>query len=134
MQHVAVSILAVAAACGCVFAPPRLSDTGLYSDVQRHTLATGVMTFEPNFVLWSDGAVKRRFILLPEGSQIDTSSADAWVFPVGTRLWKEFERDGRVVETRYLEKMPGGGWSMATYAWADGATDCLLYTSPSPRD
>ncbi|MGN6110673.1 MAG: hypothetical protein ACTHU0_36560 [Kofleriaceae bacterium] len=47
---------------------------------------------------------------------------DQWVFPVGTKLWKEFSRDGIRVETRMIEKKLAddeaiGAWSYATYAW-----------------
>jgi hypothetical protein len=58
--------------------------------------------FEPRWKLWSDGAEKQRWIYLP--APIDNSNADYWRFPVGTRLWKQFTRDGVLVETRYLVK------------------------------
>ena len=47
---------------------------------------------------------KRRWISLPPGSAIDASDPDAWAFPVGTRLWKEFSFGGQRVETRYMER------------------------------
>ena len=49
---------------------------------------------------------------------------DNWSFPVGTKLWKEFTRDGVRVETRLLQRTgPGlGDWAAVAYLWvADGA-------------
>src|SRR5262245_7866666 len=70
-------------------APQRLSETGLFADIGRETLAPGVVAYAPRFQLWSDGAEKRRWLWLPPGTRIDTSDMDSWVFPVGTKLWKE---------------------------------------------
>ncbi len=104
----------------CSGAPTRLSETGLYSDFASRTIAPGVVGFQPRYALWSDGAAKRRWVLLPAGASIDVSNPDAWVFPVGTKLWKEFAVDGRVLETRYLEKS-SAGWRFEAYVWdADG--------------
>ena len=49
------------------------SQTGLYSDIASGTFAADVRPFEPKYVLWSDGATKRRFIRLPACAQIDTT-------------------------------------------------------------
>jgi len=92
-----------------------LSDTGLTLP-GTETLAPGVRPFTPRFKLWSDGATKRRFLYLPPGGRIDTSRIDDWVFPVGTKVWKEFTRDGVRVETRLLEKT-SSGWNFIAYAW-----------------
>lgn len=95
-------------------APPALlSQTGLS--------APGVLAFEPLYPLWSDGTSKRRWIHIPAGRAIDARNPDAWVFPVGTKLWKEFAYDGRV-ETRFNERLPNGQWRFVTYVWrADGS-------------
>src|SRR5690606_21407474 len=71
-----------------------LSETGLYADIATETLAEGVQGFTPRFQLWTDTAEKRRWVYIPEGTQIDTSDIDEWKFPVGFKLWKEFSRDG----------------------------------------
>src|SRR5690606_29357474 len=86
-------------------------------------LASGVEPFEPRFPLWTDGAAKRRWIALPPGTTIDTSDPDRWVFPPGTRLWKEFTRDDVRVETRLLERRPDGSWRVVAYQWKDEQTD-----------
>jgi len=102
--------------------PETLAATGLYSDARTLALADGLLEYSPQYPLWTDGARKRRWIALPPGSVIDASDADAWRFPVGTRLWKEFAFERRV-ETRYMELGRDGRWSYATYAWeADGSS------------
>jgi hypothetical protein len=89
--------------------PERLHDTGLF--------APGVIAFAPRHALWSDGAEKRRWLWLPPGRTIDASQADAWRFPRGTRLWKEFAHGSRV-ETRYMVLGHDGQWRFASYVWA----------------
>src|SRR5688572_2800390 len=74
--------------------PQRLSETGLYADLPGEILRAGVRAYRPEFELWSDGASKRRWLALPAGARIDTRDMDAWIYPEGTRLWKEFVRDG----------------------------------------
>jgi hypothetical protein len=107
-------------------APPRLADTGLYADAALRTLAPGVRTWTPQYPLWTDGASKRRWILLPPGRSIDASDPDAWVFPVGTRLWKEFSFQGRPAETRYMERLADGSWLYATYRWSEDGAGAVL--------
>lgn len=104
--------------------PKLLSETGLYSDFAARVVAPGIMPFAPRYPFWSDGAEKRRFLYLPPGTKIDTSSMDEWTFPIGTKVWKEFLVDGKLVETRLLWKQADGitGWWMAAYVWrADGS-------------
>jgi hypothetical protein len=102
--------------------PPQvLQDTGLYTDFAALQVDARHLAFSPQYPLWTDGAMKRRWISLPPGTAIDASDPDAWSFPVGTRLWKEFSFAGRRVETRYMERRPDGQWLYAAYAWsADG--------------
>ena len=104
--------------------PSRLSDTGLYGP--DGALAPGVQPFAPQYPLWTDGACKSRWIHLPDGARIDVTDLDAWRFPVGTKLWKEFAWDGRKVETRLLWLAEPDRWVFASYQWNDGQTDALL--------
>lgn len=107
--------------------PPTLQETGLYASFDTLQVDPLHLAFSPQYPLWSDGAVKRRWISLPPGAAIDGSDPDAWIFPVGTRLWKEFSLDGHRVETRYLERRPDGSWLYAAYAWsADGREATLV--------
>lgn len=103
--------------------PEHLSETGLYADIATGRLAPGVMPFTPRFSLWSDGSEKQRWLLLPSGTQIDTSNIDEWIFPDGTKVWKQFSVDGVRIETRLLEKRGPADtdWVSLAYVWnADG--------------
>ncbi len=114
----AVALLAlssVAAGCGGPGAPTPipsppadlLSATGLYTDVAAKRVDSRNRVYSPQYALWSDGGIKRRWLFLPAGTRIDTPNMDRWVFPVGTKIWKEFAYEGRRVETRLLEKVNG---------------------------
>ena len=94
--------------------PARLSETGVDSPCAR--------AFAPRFVLWSDGAEKSRHVYLPDDAVIDDTDVDHWEMPVGTRLWKQFTKDGLVVETRLWWRMEGG-WQGASYVWDDDGKD-----------
>jgi hypothetical protein len=95
--------------------PATLRETGLYADWDRKLVAKANRAFTPQYPLWTDGARKQRWIHLPEGTSIDASDPDAWQFPIGTQLWKEFSFGARS-ETRYIVHTRGG-WRFATYVW-----------------
>lgn len=105
--------------------PPTLAETGLYADAGLERIAADVLGYTPQYPLWTDGAAKRRWIRLPAGSAIDARDPDLWVFPAGTRLWKEF-RFGRRVETRMLERGADGRWSYASYVWSTDGREARL--------
>ncbi|MDR7333536.1 hypothetical protein [Roseateles asaccharophilus] len=109
MQRLAVLLLLLAASAVRAGLPDRLSQTGLDG--------AAVSAFEPRFALWSDGAAKRRWIALPPGAQVDAAQPDAWRFPAGTRLWKEFSVAGQPVETRVITREADGRWTFASYVW-----------------
>jgi hypothetical protein len=100
-------------------APMMLADTGLCADVGCTTIGPGIRAYTVRWPLWADGAGKRRWIYLPPGSQIDTSTMDWWQFPVGTKAWKEFGLGGALIETRYIERFgPGpGDFLYMAYQW-----------------
>jgi mono/diheme cytochrome c family protein len=112
-------MLAAALVSGEPLRPPqRLADTGAFDAANRR--------FSPQYPLWSDGLTKRRSILLPKGTAIDTSDVDNWDFPVGTKFFKEFSLNGRKVETRMLWKASDAGWVPAAYVWNDAGTEATL--------
>ena len=114
--------------------PEKLQDTGLYSDFATLQVDARHLRFSPQYPLWTDGAMKRRWISLPPGTTIDASDPDDWKFPVGTRLWKEFSFAGQRVETRYLERRPDGQWLYAAYAWSADGRETLLVSSRGRRN
>jgi hypothetical protein len=107
-------------------APQRLHDTGLFTGGSVNDIGAGILAFSPQYPLWSDGAKKRRWIALPPGTFIDAARADAWEFPRGTKLWKEFSAGERRVETRFIERLQDGSWRYATYVWNDAGTNAVL--------
>lgn len=107
-------------------APRFLSGTGLYSNVEKLTIDPRNRTFSPQYPLWSDGATKRRWVRLPEGSQINVADLEKWDLPVGTKFWKEFSFKGRKVETRFLWQTRKGHWVFASYAWNEAQTNAVL--------
>jgi hypothetical protein len=106
--------------------PPQfLSQTGLYFDIARKTLAGDVRPFQPQHVLWADGADKQRWVSLPDCETIDTSDLDHWNLPVGTKFFKEFSLNGVRLETRLVAKIGPGedDFIFAAYAWNDEETE-----------
>jgi hypothetical protein len=96
--------------------PDDLECTGLYENFAAKTVAPQNRAYTPGLVFWSDGAEKARWLYLPPGTKIDTTDMDEWVFPVGTKVWKEFKIGGVRIETRIFVK-DGPDWSKTTYRW-----------------
>ena len=116
--------LAIGAGVRPDWPPPSLRDAGLYADWAAKTVAADAIRFSPQYPLWTDGAVKTRWMQLPPGTWIDASDPDVWRFPVGTRFWKEFTFE-RKTETRLIEHTRDG-WQYAAYEWADDESDAIL--------
>ncbi|HEX6163782.1 MAG TPA: hypothetical protein VFZ31_10470 [Vicinamibacterales bacterium] len=107
-------------------APRLLTQTGLYANAATLKIDSRNRTFSPQYPLWSDGATKRRWVRLPEGSMINVADLANWELPVGTKFWKEFSFNGRKVETRFLWQVKKNHWVFASYAWNDAQTDAVL--------
>lgn len=110
--------------------PRLLSSTGLYDP--SGGIVAGVREFAPRYVLWSDGAVKRRWLYLPPGTQLDTSDPAHWQLPVGGKLWKQFaDPAGPLLETRLIERVAATGdddqdyWTGA-FVWRDDESDAVF--------
>jgi hypothetical protein len=111
-----------------------LHETGLCDDPGCMTIAADVLAYTPVSELWSDTAAKRRWIKLPPGTQVDTTDMDYWQFPIGTKIWKEFTRDGTRVETRLIQKIGpmSDDWFFAPYIW--NAAQDLATATPMGMD
>jgi hypothetical protein len=109
--------------------PTYLQCTGLYSDFAKKTISPDAKPFDPGLHLWSDGAEKFRWIYLPPGTQIDATDPNEWIFPVGTKIWKEFRLLGKKVETRLLWKISAIHWFRTTYEWNDEETQAVELTA-----
>ena len=133
MRRALVVALALVA-LSCAEEEDRLSDWGLFADGATQTPVEGVVPYELISPLFSDYAVKHRFIRLPEGGRITYTESGDWVYPVGTVLVKTFgflndRRDPsageRIVETRLLSLEEDGRWHPYVYAWNDDATEAV---------
>jgi len=113
--------------------PATLHATGLYVTGSSTEVRPGILAYTPVYPLWSDGASKRRWIQLPPGRAIDASRPEAFDFPPGTRLWKEFAMGGRRIETRYIERRADGRWVYATYRWNEQGSDAVLAPAGGER-
>lgn len=99
-------------------APDDLRCTGLYTDIAAKIVSPRARSFAPSTSFWSDGAEKHRWIELPAGAKIDTTSMDEWRYPIGTKVWKELEIGGRRIETRFMQKVRDDRWLQAAYVWS----------------
>jgi uncharacterized repeat protein (TIGR03806 family) len=115
--------------------PARLSETGLFASLVDLTPSTGVIPYEVNAPLWSDGARKLRWIAVPGGATIGFRPKGEWTFPAGTVFVKHFEIQTdyqkqasiKRLETRLLVVDGSGGGYGVTYRWrADGREADLL--------
>ena len=101
--------------------PAKLSQTGFFTDLGSMTPSTGVLPYDVNSPLWSDGSGKGRWMVLPAGKQITFNTTQPWTFPVGTQMIKLFALDlgngvTTRVETRVLT-LGTAGWTGVTYQW-----------------
>jgi uncharacterized repeat protein (TIGR03806 family) len=114
--------------------PALLSQTGAFSDTASLAASAVLMPFTVNCALWSDGALKQRWLGLPRGTQIHFTPTGEWTFPAGTVFVKHFalatdERNAaqqRWLETRLLVRDRQGGVYGVTYRWRDDRSDADL--------
>lgn len=132
--------------------PRKLSETGLFTSTKDLTPAPGLIPYDVNSELWSDGAVKQRWVALPGMEQIEydgitypgpvPGTYPGFKFPDGTVTVKHFsiapdatQPDKlRRLETRILvfEQIPGTQemgdqvWQGYTYIWNADQTDAIL--------
>jgi uncharacterized repeat protein (TIGR03806 family) len=132
--------------------PRKLSETGLFVSTKDLTPAVGLIPYSVNSELWSDGAIKERYLAIPGAGQIEYNtvtypqpapgSIPGWRFPDDTVLVKTFSvelepgnpKSRRRMETRLLhaQRYPGTEevgdqvWLGYTYIWNDQQTDAEL--------
>ncbi|HXZ86905.1 MAG TPA: thrombospondin type 3 repeat-containing protein, partial [Myxococcota bacterium] len=110
--------------------PANLSGTGLFANTATLTPAPGLVEYDVNAPLWSDGALKRRWVALPAGQTVHFQADGAFDFPVGTALVKHFEIQTSPTTTRRLETRVFlrqiDRWTGFTYRWNTAQTDATL--------
>jgi uncharacterized repeat protein (TIGR03806 family) len=128
-------------------APALLSQTGAFANTTNFTPNSALIPYSVNSPLWSDGALKIRWMAVPnDGTPYSTSEqirftpTGEWSFPTGTVFVKHFElatNDSnpnlrRRLETRLLVRDTNGGVYGITYKWrADNSDADLLPDSLS---
>ena len=120
--------------------PTVLSATGAFSDVPNVVPSEGVIPYAPNSPFWSDGALKERWMAVPNDGppynpdeQIGFAPTGEWSFPNGTVFVKEFElvvneltQEKKRLETRLLVRDENGAVYGVTYKWRADNSDADL--------
>jgi uncharacterized repeat protein (TIGR03806 family) len=104
----------------------KLSDTGCFRKEAPSEPAAGLVPFEVRVPFWSDGAVKRRFLALPDGQSAQIRPDGSIFFPVGSVLAKQFLLGDRLIETRLMMKYRESQWTGASYVWDPDGKDARL--------
>ncbi|NNF66833.1 MAG: DUF642 domain-containing protein [Gammaproteobacteria bacterium] len=126
--------------------PPQfLSATAAFDNIATLDVHDGCVPYELIEPFWSDGAIKSRWLCLPNdgshdtpGEKITFSEEDEWSFPVGTVLIKHFEmlmdesdaNSARRLETRFFVHGNDGYYGI-TYKWTPDGSDAELQTTGS---
>lgn len=126
--------------------PRKLSETGLFRDTAGQQPATGVIGFDINAPMWSDGARGERWIALPEKSQVvattnavpvpGTIMVTRMQYPKHAVLAKTLSlpidsqqpHRSRKIETQILH-FNGHTWRGYSYRWNEEQTDAELVSA-----
>jgi uncharacterized repeat protein (TIGR03806 family) len=106
--------------------PVSLAATGCVNPANPTQPASGLIPYTVNAPFWSDGALKQRWIGLPDGLSITVGTDGDWDFPNGTVLMKNFSLGSTLVETRLFMHHSDGSWAGYSYQWNDAQTDATL--------
>jgi uncharacterized repeat protein (TIGR03806 family) len=107
--------------------PQLLSATGCVDPEDATKAAPGLLPYDVNSPLWSDGADKERFLAIPDDKAITINPDQDWDLPIGSVAMKTFSVGGKRIETRLFMRHDDGGWGGYTYEWnADGSDATLL--------
>lgn len=114
--------------------PTQLSAYRFFRDAAAREPNTGVTPYDLNTPLWSDGALKFRYVYMPPGAQARYNSETVFEFPVGAVLIKTFAfasdmrrptENLRFLETRLLIRR-AEGWLALPYVWNEAQTEATL--------
>lgn len=115
--------------------PRTLSETGLFADLTDLAPNPGVVPYSPNLTFWSDGADKRRWLMIPDLTDSMGYSQDGnWSFPEGMVMVKHFDYDLdqqnpgtniKRLETRLLVRNEEGSYGVS-YRWNEEGTEANL--------
>jgi uncharacterized repeat protein (TIGR03806 family) len=103
-----------------------LSETGCVDPSDPRAASSGLVPYAVKTPFWSDGAIKKRFMGVPDGRRIGIATDGDFVFPPGTVLLKHFTLNGQYIETRLFVRHEDGGWAGYSYRWRGDQTDAEL--------
>ncbi len=107
--------------------PQKLSETGCMDTADITKPGTALIPYDVNLPLWTDGAIKQRWLALPNGTTITIADdGNNWVFPIGTVFVKHFNIGNTLVETRTLIRHADGNWAGYSYEWDEDGLDATL--------
>jgi uncharacterized repeat protein (TIGR03806 family) len=117
--------------------PRLLSQTGAFSDLNSLKPPPGLVPYTVNSPLWSDGAVKMRWIAVPTNTFVGFAPTGEWTFPDGTVFVKNFalpvnETNStllRRLETRLIVRDTNGFVYGASYRWRSDLSDADLVST-----
>lgn len=110
----------------------QLSGTGCVKAQAPKEPVAGVIPYSVLNALWSDGAIKERYLALPDQTRITLAADGDFGFPVGAVLVKHFTLDGKFVETRLLAH-GALGWQGFSYEWQDDQADAALLSGAKDK-
>jgi uncharacterized repeat protein (TIGR03806 family) len=103
--------------------PTQLSASGCVSTNAPTQPAAGLIPYAPTAPFFSDGAVKTRWLALPDGQRIVVENDGDFTFPSGSVLMKNFRLGTTLIETRLFMRHNDGVWAGYTYEWNAQGTD-----------
>lgn len=108
--------------------PKRLSEFGFFSGGPANP-SPRLIAYELRTPLFTDYAIKQRFMYLPNGGKVTADVNGKLSFPVGTALIKSFGYQGAngldIIETRLLLHK-ADGWVALPYVWRPDGSDADL--------
>jgi uncharacterized repeat protein (TIGR03806 family) len=113
---------------------PTLDAYRLFTDAGARTPNAGLTPYDLQTPLFSDYALKRRYLFLPPGTRARYAAQGPLDFPVGAVLVKTFafpadfrrpDEKVRFIETRLLIHKPAG-WTANTYVWNAAQDQAVL--------
>ncbi|MEM7610634.1 MAG: PQQ-dependent sugar dehydrogenase [Pseudomonadota bacterium] len=100
----------------------QLTDTGCVDAADPTQPYAGLLGYDLIAPFWSDGAIKDRYIALPNGTTMSIDAGGDFDFPNGTIIVKNFRLGGQLIETRHLMRHTDGVWAGYTYEWNSAQT------------
>jgi uncharacterized repeat protein (TIGR03806 family) len=117
----------------------KLSDYRFFKRALKdHIPEEGVIPYKPASSLFTDYALKKRFVWMPPGTKANyIADNEILDLPVGTALIKTFYYDNvepsmttKIIETRIMIRK-STGWIFAEYVWNNEQTDATLQMTGS---